>query len=139
MSQRQQPSANPDQPPRASPAWLTLAVPAATFLIGLVLGGVVVGVGTDGDDSSLEPTVTTPPADAAGSPTASVTVVVPEACIQAAETVNQATALIRDGVSSIRDFQPEQLVDLLNQLEDLDAQARAQAQECSKVDVSQTP
>jgi len=55
------------------------------------------------------------------------------------ETVQEATALIRDGASAIREFRPDELITLLDDLEDLDAVAREQATACEEVDVSRAP
>jgi len=124
--------------PDADRSWVVSAVPAITFVVGLVLGGLVIGVGIDGDGGNPAGTPTT----AGGSqptPTSDVTVVVPNACIQAAETVTEAMDLIREGVTAVRDFQPQELIELLDQLEDLDARGRDLAQQCSEVDVSRAP
>jgi hypothetical protein len=112
------------------------ALPAVTFVVGAVIGGVVVGVGFDGDDSpdSSQSTETTDP-DRSGA-TPDTTVVVPAACSQAAEAVTEAVGLIRDGAGSVRDFQPERLVEVLDDLEVLDPELRRLAQQCSAVDVS---
>ncbi len=117
-------------------SWWFAVVPAITLLVGLVLGGLVVGVTVDGEPESR----TTPaPTPVDPSPTEDVTVVVPQECLEAAETVQEATALIRDGASAIREFRPDELITLLDDLEDLDAVAREQATACEEVDVSRTP
>ncbi len=120
--------------------WLAAAVPAATFVVGLILGGLVIGVGIVGETG--DPDAGGSPSPSEGSqptPTSDVTVVVPNACIEAADTVTEAMDLIQDGVSALRDFRPQELVELLDQLEDLDARARDLAQQCSEVDVSRAP
>jgi len=115
-------------------------VPAITFVVGLLLGALVVGVGLDGDGTATDGDSTeTPTSGADPTPTDDVQVVVPQECLQAAQTVTEATNLIRSGVEAIRDFRPDELADLLDRLEDLDAEAQDQAAQCSQVDVSQTP
>lgn len=88
-------------------SWWFAVVPALTLLVGLVLGGLVVGVTVDGEPESR--TASTPaPVDP--SPTEDVAVVVPQECLEAAQTVQEATALIRDGASAIREFRPDELI-----------------------------
>jgi hypothetical protein len=123
--------------------WWTIAVPAVTFLVGLGLG-LVIMVAT-GDPS--EPDADTPAAD--GSPSASssaddtgtpdTVVTVPGACEDAARNISEATRLLDDVAASVRDFQPDELVDLLDQLEQLDAETRELAEQCRTVDVTATP
>jgi len=113
-----------------------MAVPAVTFVVGLVLGGVVIGVGVDGDEGSPEADPSATPSGAAPTPTSDVTVVVPNACIEASETVTEAVDVIQDAVGAVRDFRPEELVDMLNELELLDARARDLARQCAEVEVS---
>lgn len=117
--------------------WLASTVPALTFLIGVVLGGLVIGLaGDDGGEPDAGPVATN---GSEPTPTSDVTVVVPDACIEAAATVTEAVDLIRDGVGAVRDFRPQELVDLLDELEDLDARARDLALQCSEVGVSGAP
>jgi len=117
--------------------WWFAVVPALTLIVGLVLGGLIVGVA--GDDPAADPSPTDAPTTPEASPSGDVTVAVPQECVAAADTVQQATGLIRDGVAAVRDFRPEELIDLINELEDLEALAREQAAACSAVDVSQSP
>lgn len=124
--------------PRSGPLsrWVVVA-PAIALLVGLVLGGLVVGVASnDSDSDDVDDAVPTPTASTSAPGTA---VVVPDACLQSAETVAEATNLIRNGVGAIRDFRPEEILDLLNELEDLDAQAREQAAMCADVEITDAP
>lgn len=123
-------------PRGALPRWLLVAAPAVALLIGIGLGALVVGVGGEGgsDDSDGDPSPTTS-ASAASSP-GDVAVIVPAECQEAAQTVQEATTLIRDSVAALRDFQTGEMRTFLNQLEDLDAQAREQAQACAQVDTT---
>ncbi len=68
-----------------------------------------------------------------------MTVVVPSECIDAARTINEAVALFRGGVDSVRDFQPEELVRLLNEVKDLDRQVSELAQKCATEGEISTP
>lgn len=111
-------------------------VPAVTFLVGIGLGALVVGVAGGGDSGAAS---TPPPSTSPSSPSPSggTAVVVPNQCLEAARTVREATDLIRSNVTAIRDFQAQKIVDFLNQLEDLDQQARQQAAACQDVSVQQ--
>ena len=115
--------------PGRSTAWF-VAVPAIAFLLGAVLGGLVIGVGggssdddgtAGGDPSAAAPTSTGP----------STAVVVPDSCLEAADSVRRATELIREGVGAIQEFRVDPILDLLDQLEDLDGLAREQASSCT--------
>lgn len=142
------PDPDDDRAPRAQPGenrpqsartthWSLIAVPAVALLVGLVLGGLVVGVGTGGSSADPEgrETVTVSPSANSSEDTA---VIVPRECVQAAESVQEATRLIRDELSAIRNFQAGRIVDLLNELEDLTNQADEQAQRCSDISITPT-
>lgn len=113
--------------------WSLAVIPAAAFVIGLVIGGLVTGAGSDGEEPSATETLTVGPSPGESPDTA---VVVPTECIEAAETAQQATQLIRDNLSAIQDFQPQRIIDMLNELEDLTKQANDQAESCSDIEVS---
>ncbi|MDQ3094912.1 MAG: hypothetical protein M3Q82_02980 [Actinomycetota bacterium] len=118
-----------------SAGWMLRALPAVTFLVGVVIGGLFVGVGLDGDDSDSSDSSQTTPPD--GSETTSGTaVVIPAACSQAAQAVTEAVGLIRDGAASVRNFQPEKLIEVLDQLEVLDPELQRLAAACAKVEVN---
>lgn len=127
--------------PGGSGLWTRL-LPAATFLVGLTLGGVLVAVGAGGGgsegDASGEPT-SSPSPTAGGSLAPGDTVVtVPLACEESAENLREATGLLRDSLGSVRDFDPDRLVEILNRLEEIDEDTRPLLDECS-VDVSRSP
>ena len=124
-----------------APRWQTwggLLLPALTFLAGLGLGLVLmfaVGGGDGGDtEAGPSPSPTGPTAT-----TGDTVVTVPAACEAAAENISEATRLLGDIAGSVRDFRPEELVERLNRLEDLDVATRPLAERCSQVSVSQEP
>lgn len=126
----------PHHGPRPLSRWV-VALPAIALVVGIALGALVVGVATDnGDDTPDRDDEPTPSAAASEDSTA---VIVPDACRQAAASVAEATNLIRDAVSDIRNFRAEEILDLLDQLEDLDNQARDQAALCSDIEVTAVP
>ncbi len=120
--------------------WGLRLLPALTFLVGIVLGAVVVIAGQPGatvgevtGEPSPSPSASSDP-DAVGD----TVVTLPAACEDAAENVTEATRLIDESATAVRDFRPDELVGLLNQLEDLDAETRELAAECRRVQVSES-
>lgn len=121
--------------------WGLRLLPALTFLVGLVLGAVVVIAGQLGE--SVGDVVGEPSPSPSGSadPSAGVgdtVVTLPAACEGAAENITEATRLIDEAATAVRDFRPDELVDLLTRLEVLDAETRELAAECRRVDVSES-
>jgi hypothetical protein len=117
---------------------LPVLVPALTFLVGIALGAGVLLLSDTGDDGDAEPTSPTSPAETGGA--GDTVVVVPAACEEAAANLTEATQLLDDVAGSIRDFRPNELVDLLNELEALDQETRSLASECSSdVEVTEGP
>lgn len=114
-------------------------VPALTFLIGLLVGGVVVGltgVGDDltaggagqGADGSAEPGA---PAATPGAPgSGDRTVTVPAECIEVAERSQEALRLTREAAQALGDLDPRRVQEIVDRLQDLDPEVRALAAEC---------
>lgn len=130
--------ADPDNKPRV---WSRL-IPAATFLVGLLIGALVVlaNQSTSSSNQSTPSSKQSSKSPSATSPSPGVSVVtVPAACQQASDNIQQATSLLRDSVSSVKNFDPKELVRLLNRLEDLDKATRPLARECSQVTVTVGP
>ena len=119
--------------------WAVL-VPAAALLLGFALGAALMGVGPRGPgrppaaevSAPVTPSTTISDADESA-------VVVPRACVRAAESVQEAATVLRAGVASLRDFHGRELVEALNNLEDLEMQAREQAAACTAADVVTSP
>lgn len=123
-------------------SWWPVIAPAIALLVGLLIGGVVVGVANGGDTPSADQEQTASPSggDATASPTGDpTTVVVPAECLAAVDTVDQLTKLTREAVGAIRDFEPQQLREMLTKLEKLDNSARQQAEACREVKVNSSP
>ena len=119
--------------------WGVRLLPALTFLLGVALAGFVVaarGPGGGALAAGGEPTSSPSASSSSAATTDDTVVTVPGACQEAAAKITEATRLIDDVVVAVRDFQPQELVDLLTELEDLDAETRPLAAECSAVDVS---
>ncbi len=114
-------------------AWVSTVLPAVMLLVGVLIGVLVAGVGGgagDGDEPAAGPSAgvtSTGPATA---------VVVPDSCLESAQTVREATDAIRGGVEAVRNFEPDKILALLDRLEDLDKQARAQAETCTGTEIT---
>ncbi|CAN5332972.1 hypothetical protein BH24ACT12_BH24ACT12_08480 [soil metagenome] len=116
---------------RSTSPWMFRLLAAGTFLVGLVLGGLVTWVGTDSDQGAEGSGDNPVPTDSATTPSSDPTQTAAQSCLEAAEAVEEAVSLIRGGAAAIRDFQPTELVEILNQLEDLDPRVRTLAERCS--------
>lgn len=114
-----------------------VAAPSIALVLGILLGGSLVWLTTNdsspitGDEQDED--------TSESSPSPATAVVVPDACLEAADSVREATELLRAGLDDVRSFRAEALIDLLNDLEDLDRQARAQAETCSEVQITDAP
>ncbi|HET7327085.1 MAG TPA: hypothetical protein VFJ14_07325 [Nocardioidaceae bacterium] len=123
----------PDPEVQRTSPWIFRLVPAATFVVGLVLGALVTWAGSSDplEFNGSEPAPT--PTAASTPPSAEPTQSPPAACLDAADAVEEAVRLMREAAAATRDFQPEKLVDVLNQLETLDPRLRGLAERCSGV------
>lgn len=127
-------------PDTSSKSRLSVLIPALTFLAGLALGWAVVAV-SQSDDPDDSPEAS---AEASESPTSApaegdIVVTVPAACEQSAANLREATSLLRESVGQVRDFNPDQIVDTLNRLEEIDEETRPLIDECEGVSVTQSP
>ncbi len=118
--------------------WINLLLPAATFVVGLALGGSLVYANSGGDnEGGSPPSASTDTSSPSGAGDTVVTL--PAACDQAAAKVSEAYTLLRQAVAQVRDFHADELVETLNQLEDIDAQMRPLVAECTAASVSTSP
>lgn len=118
--------------------WLRI-LPVATFLVGMMLGGLLIGLTRDDERSAAAPVEQTPLTASPGtSPTpgsSDTTVTVPAACAEAVREVELAVELMQEGASAVRDVQPEELVRVLNSLEDTQARLEQLTRACSEIEV----
>lgn len=131
-----EPESSPNTPAsREGSLWSVLA-PAGALLVGLVLGGVLVGVVGGSDEPSADPSPSSSETPGEGGPSSSegaMMIMVPDECLAAVDSVETALNLVERGAGAIRDFEPDELRSLLRELEELDAEARAQADACRDV------
>lgn len=112
--------------------WFFL-LPALTFLIGLLLGGVLVAVtgmgdnGSDDDRAQATDAPTTPDPQASAS---DLTVTIPGSCVDAAELSEDVLDLADRAAAALRDLDAGELPSLIADMEALSAQVREAADRC---------
>lgn len=105
-----------------------------TFLVGLVLGGVVIFAGTAGDDD--EPTASpdasqAPDVSASEDPDSTDVVVrVPQSCLDAADGALEASQQVDDAVAAVRDLDARRLQEIVDEVQRLQPDVRDQAEQC---------
>ena len=104
-----------DRPTRGR-GW-TLLLPAIAFLLGLLLGGVLIGASRDDGTSAAGGSPTPLPSATTSPAAADVTVTVPGPCVQAANRANDAYALVDRGVRAARDLDARALADLVAEVQ----------------------
>lgn len=97
-------------------------IPAATFAVGLLLGGGVIAAtmsGGDGDTSAGPPTasVSAPAASASPSSSSEVTLTIPSECLQVAEDSQKVLDLVNDAATAVRDLDAARLSDIVRDLQ----------------------
>ncbi len=112
---------------------LLWAVPALTFLGGLLLGGVLVGATVDRDPPEAPDNQPAAAAPAPANGQGGVTVEVPPPCLEAVDRAEEAMTLAADGLSALRDFEPQRLGDVVDQLQRMEPEVRRQAAECRRL------
>lgn len=123
---------------RRSSAWYVL-VPAVALVLGLVLGGLLVWVGKDPGVAPTDPATTSQTPEPVEPSQAGTAVVVPDACLEAADSAREAVDAIQKGVGSVRNFNGDEIIDLLDRLEDIDARVRDQVATCRETEVTDAP
>lgn len=129
------PAAQPAAPPTRSNRWLWV-IPAATFLVGLLLGATLVAVTTNsrnGADGRQAVTATGPrtPGEApAASASADRVVVIPASCEQGLERARTALATVGDAIDALRGLDTGRLQQLLDQLQTARTEVDTLTQQC---------
>lgn len=130
----------PDRHRGSTWSWL---LPAGTFLAGLALGGVVVGVGAVGvDDGPSAPNAASAPdEDAAGDGTAGgdegagagdtgLYVRVPDSCVRTAEDATTLVEQVDSVVAAVAELEPERLRKTIDDVQQIRDDVRDVAQQC---------
>lgn len=132
--------APPSRPDRR-PGRAFVVLPAATFLVGLLLGAGLVRLAFEGDNDDGDGGAgqASPSPSAAATPSASPdAIVVPGACTRAAREAGSTVALLRDALGAITDLDAARLADILDELEKLDQQIREDVATC-RLQASESP
>lgn len=99
----------------------SILLPALTFAVGLVLGGVVVGVssvddsGTEGPMAAASPSATPAGVPGDGASPGALRITVPAPCVQAAEKAEVAYDVLDRAATAVRDFDARALADVVDQ------------------------
>lgn len=138
-------------PRGASVFWL---LPALTFVIGLLIGGIVVGLtgfGVDsavgeqepGDAAAGEPEEPEAPATPEPGSSPDRTITVPGECLQVAERSQEALTLTQEAAQALGELDARRLQGIVDRLQDLEPQVRELAAACQEaggnVDGGATP
>ncbi|MEO9152354.1 MAG: hypothetical protein ABI243_08125 [Lapillicoccus sp.] len=126
--------------PREPRRWGWL-VPGVTFLIGLVLGGVVIFAQQSGRDSAATEGKSTPSATAtttapSGAGTADAVVRVPAACLRVADDSKALVDIASKAVGAARDLDAAALADAVRQLDTAQKAVTSSADACRAVQAS---
>lgn len=111
-----------------------LLVPAITFLLGLVLGGVLIGVanlGPDGADGTGE--AAPAPATSSATPTDDVTVTVPRPCVDVAERSEEVLDLVQRAAAAVGDLNARELGTIVDEMQALEPEVRENAAACQEL------
>lgn len=110
-------------------AWV---LPAATFVVGLVIGIAVWGTsGDDGDDGQADP----PPAatSSPGSTNAdgqTITVAVPQSCLDAIDESEESLDLLDEAAQAISDLDAARLQEIVDELQGASELIRSLGEDC---------
>lgn len=112
--------------------WL---LPTLTFLVGLVLGGGLVALGSNDAESAIgQPPPSSSAPTPSGVPSAGEsgdgTVVVPQECVAAADTSLEVLDLVRKAVAAIGDLDARRLQEIVDRLQELDPEVTRLAETC---------
>jgi hypothetical protein len=127
---------------RSSSMWSWL-LPVLTFLLGCLLGAVVIAAGaSSGAEDLTETPAAAPTPDVAGNEdgedvdgetepeSEDVEVRVPESCLAAADGAVVAANRIDDVVEAVRDFDAQRLQELVDEVQEQQPQVRELAERC---------
>lgn len=113
-------------------------IPAATFVVGLVLGGGVIAATSSGDDAATTSAASPSPSTSASSPgvsaspstPADATLTVPGECLQVAEDSQKVLDLVNDAVAAVRDLDASALSDVVREIQSSQDTLTKQTEAC---------
>ena len=118
-------------------------IPVITFVVGLLLGGLVIGALRSGDSGTASPvTSASPTASATGTggtaaPT-TATVVVPAECLQVSDDAAALNDLAKRAVTAARDLNASELSGVVREIDTAQKALRQHADACRKVQAAIT-
>lgn len=110
-------------------------LPAVTFLLGLVLGGVLIGVsnlGADGDANDQNQAAPTPTTSSA-TPSDDLTVTVPRPCLDVAERSEDVLDLVRRAAAAVGELDARELRAIVDEMQALEPEVRENAAACQEL------
>lgn len=120
-------------------------IPVITFVVGLLLGGLVIGAVRSGGSGSTVPDASTSPTVAATGPASgstaaptTATVVVPAECLKVSEDATALNDLVRRAVTAARDLDASALSEVVREIDTAQAALRQHAEACKNVQASIT-
>lgn len=120
-------------------------IPVITFVVGLVLGGLVVGALRSGDSGSASPDASTSPTASATGPASggtaaptTATVVVPAECLKLSADASALNDLARRAVTAARDLSASELSAVVREIDTAQTTLRQHADACRNVQASVT-
>ena len=120
-------------------------IPVITFVVGLLLGGLVIGALRSGDSGSTAPDASTTPTGSATVPGSggtaaptTATVVVPAECLKVSEDASALNDLVRRAVTAARDLDASALSAVVREIDTAQAALRQHAEACKNVQASIT-
>lgn len=133
------PAAAPAAPEQRRWGWL---VPAVTFLLGLVLGGIIIFAQQSGRDAASSggagtPTPTTATSVPSGTTSSPVAVVrVPAECLSVADDSKALVDVASSAVTAARDLDAAALADAVRRLDEAQKKVTASADTCRQVEAT---
>lgn len=112
---------------------LSVLLPAATFLVGLALGAAMIWIAQPDEDGPEAGTdQPSPGATVSASPESSGTggIVIPEACLRAADAAEELVAIGREAVRALAELDAVRLQEVVDDIERLDRQVREDVADC---------
>lgn len=137
MTASDPPADTPGTPPADGRSGWSVAVLVATFLAGLLLGGLVVAVTGDGDGNGTPEAGATPTPTPSASPTTDdVTIVVPRSCLDVAAKAEQSLSLLQDAAGALTNLQGGELGAILDEAQRLEPELRGAISGCRQATAS---
>ena len=145
MTQEADNDKNPPTAPVESVGRQRWFIPVITFVVGLLLGGLVIGALRSGDTGTASPDASTSPSASATGPASggtaaptTATVVVPAECLKVSADASALNDLARRAVTAARDLNASDLSAVVREIDTAQTALRQHADACRDVQASIT-